>query len=47
LLLADLAVFDRTEQGEQLIHLYLLDVEVVHEVTRESFEVLGCLHQPA
>lgn len=41
LLLADLAVLDRTEQGEQLVHLHLLDVEVVQEVTREGHEVIG------
>jgi hypothetical protein len=45
--LTDLAVFDRTEPGEQLVPLPLLDVQVVHEVTREGFEGLGGLHQPA
>jgi hypothetical protein len=27
--LGDLTLFDGTEQGEQLIHLHLLDVEIV------------------
>jgi hypothetical protein len=45
--LGGLAVFDRTEQGEERIHLHLLDVQVVQEVMREGFEVIGWLNQPA
>ena len=47
LALADLAILDRTEQGEEFIHLHLVDVEVVQEVVREGFEVISGLRQPA
>src|SRR5215813_6565298 len=45
--LTDLALFDRTEQGEQLVQLHLLYIEVMQDMAREGFEVIGGLHQPA
>jgi hypothetical protein len=42
--LADVAVLDRTAHGEQLVHLHLLNLQVVYEVAREGFQVIGGLH---
>jgi hypothetical protein len=44
--LGDLTVFDRAEYGEQLVHLYLLDVHIMQVIAREGLEVFGRFNQP-
>ena len=45
--LGDLALFDRTEQGEEFIHLHLCDVEIMQVIARKGLHVLGRFNQPA
>ena len=44
--LGHLTVFDGTEQGEEFVHLHLLNVDIAQEMAREGLQVLGCLDQP-
>jgi hypothetical protein len=45
--LGDLAAFDRAKQGEQLVHLHLLDVHITQAIAGEGLQVFGRLDQPA
>jgi len=45
--LSDLTLFNRTEPGEEFVHLHLLDVEVAQVIARKRFQVIRRLDQPA
>src|SRR5712691_11303035 len=44
--LVDLAVFERTEHGIQLVELHLTQVEIVQEIVRKRPQLVGGLDQP-